>query len=201
MSIRAISYALRISARLSIETRPTGERLDMNSYRNRIEETLGAAARLTRQLSAKMTEVEKAAIAHVTVDGILMSHQGIEYHAFLAGAAWQREQDAKLCDRECEEYQKSMEEFDRRGNSRMGTNEARCAVTAQFLAERIRAQSSDERCPTCQGLVVPCPLTACAQNVCLCPRACALHPGDECFCKSCVHARAQEAPTQDEHNG
>lgn len=61
-------------------------------------------------------------------------------HAIEEAIAAEREACAKVCDEERSEYQKSMEEFDRRGDTTMGTNEARCAATAQSLAERIRAR-------------------------------------------------------------
>lgn len=63
---------------------------------------------------------------------------------FERGRADQREQDSKLCDHEKAQYLKSAREFDTRGDSRMGTEETRCAVTAQILGELIRGHAKQE---------------------------------------------------------
>jgi hypothetical protein len=48
-----------------------------------------------------MTEAEKAGREYVKTCGNDEA-TGSRYFAFLAGAAWQREQDAKLCDRQAD---------------------------------------------------------------------------------------------------
>lgn len=60
-------------------------------------------------------------------------------HGYQAGRAEALEEAAKLTEHEAKEYVKSMKEFDARGDVEMGTNEARCAVTAEYLAVEIRA--------------------------------------------------------------
>lgn len=55
------------------------------------------------------------------------------------------EEAAKKCDLEQVEYVRSMKEFDARGDAHGGTNEARCAATAQYCAEAIRALAEKER--------------------------------------------------------
>ncbi|MGZ6369957.1 MAG: hypothetical protein ACXWPM_04380 [Bdellovibrionota bacterium] len=57
------------------------------------------------------------------------------------GRAQGLEDAAGIADEERKEYVKSMEEFDKRDDVRMGTNEARCSVTAQFIRDTIRAKA------------------------------------------------------------
>lgn len=53
------------------------------------------------------------------------------------------ERAAGICESEKAEYEKSMVEFDLKGNTEMGTNEARCASTCQFVAEEIRKAAKE----------------------------------------------------------
>jgi hypothetical protein len=57
--------------------------------------------------------------------------------SFEAGAKWALAQVKALIEKERSEYKKSAEEFDRRGDTLMGTNELRCVLTCEHIHDLV----------------------------------------------------------------